>query len=249
MLLTIMAIVQTYYGTLPEERARLYQACVETLLLRWQMPKEEARGGKALPDMLAALGVNQQKLERLLWEIAWQAHSEAVAREERADIKESEIMPLAAKHLGGYDKAEQFLTYTEQRAHLLVGRGGMGERVFAFPHRTFQEYLAACYLTPGMRLLKEAPRLAEAGDTWREVLNLAAGALVYNNNNFEQVLFAVERMVPHELPAATDSRPGTVSGWQERWPPLSAGRILRRVTLLRICCRLLAAATGSAFGA
>ncbi len=30
MLLTIMAIVQTYYGTLPEERARLYQACVDT---------------------------------------------------------------------------------------------------------------------------------------------------------------------------------------------------------------------------
>ena len=46
MLLTIMAIVQTYYGTLPEERARLYQACVETLLLRWQMPKEETRRGQ-----------------------------------------------------------------------------------------------------------------------------------------------------------------------------------------------------------
>ena len=103
-------------------------------------------------------------------------------------------------------KAEKFLTYTEQRAHLLVGRGGLGERVFAFPHRTFQEYLAACYLTPGMRLLKEAPRLAEDGDTWREVLNLAAGALVYNNNNFEQVLFAVEHMLPRQLPAAAKPR-------------------------------------------
>lgn len=212
MLLTIMAIVQTYYGTLPEERARLYQACVETLLLRWQMPKESAEEGKALPDMLAALGVNQQKLERLLWEIAWQAHSEAVVREERADIKESEIMALAAKHLGGYNKAEQFLTYTEQRAHLLVGRGGLGERVYSFPHRTFQEYLAACYLTPGIRLPKQAPQLAEYGDTWREVLNLASGALVYNNNNFEQVLFAVERMIPHELPTVIDS-----STWYRIW--------------------------------
>ncbi len=212
MLLTIMAIVQTYYGTLPEERARLYQACVETLLLRWQLPKESAEEGQALPDMLAALGVSQQKLERLLWEIAWQAHGQAMSRQERADIKESEIMALAARHLGSYDKAEQFLNYTEQRAHLLVGRGGLGERVFAFPHRTFQEYLAACYLTPGMRLLKEAPRLAEAGDTWREVLNLAAGALVYNNNNFEQVLFAVERMLPHEPPASASS-----PAWYRIW--------------------------------
>jgi len=202
MLLTIMAIVQTYYGALPEERARLYQVCVETLLLRWQLPKEGAEEGKALPDMLAVLGVNQQKLERLLWEIAWKAHAEAVTRQERADIKEGEIMPLAAKHLGDYGKAQQFLEYTEQRAHLLVGRGGLGERVFVFPHRTFQEYLAACYLTPGMRLLKEAPRLAAAGDTWREVLSLAAGALVYNNNNFEHVLFAVERMMPQTPPTA-----------------------------------------------
>jgi formylglycine-generating enzyme required for sulfatase activity len=56
-----------------------------------------------------------------------------------------------------------------------------------------------------MRLLKEAPVLAEEGDIWREVLNLAAGVLVYNNNNFEQVLFAVERMVPHSIPAAKES--------------------------------------------
>ena len=213
MLLTVMAIVQTYYGTLPEERARLYQACVETLLLRWQLPKEATEEGKALPDMLAALGVNQQKLERLLWEIAWQAHAAAVTRQERADIRESEIMALAARHLGSYNKAEQFLAYTEQRAHLLVGRGGLGERVFAFPHRTFQEYLAACYLTPGMKLLIEAPKLAAAGDTWREVLTLAAGSLVYNNNNFEQVLLAVERMLPHELPAQGDSRPD----WYRIW--------------------------------
>ena len=100
MLLTIMAIVQTYYGTLPGERARLYQACVETLLLRWQLPKESAEEGQALPDMSAALSVNQQKLERLLWEIAWQADGQAVSSQERADIKESEIMALDALHVG-----------------------------------------------------------------------------------------------------------------------------------------------------
>jgi hypothetical protein len=33
MLLTIMALVQTFRGTLPDERAKLYQACEETLLL------------------------------------------------------------------------------------------------------------------------------------------------------------------------------------------------------------------------
>jgi len=72
MLLTIMAIVQTYY-TLPDERARLYQMCVETMLLRWQAHKE-------LPDLLQELGTNQENLERLLRAIAWQAHSQAPKR-------------------------------------------------------------------------------------------------------------------------------------------------------------------------
>lgn len=145
MLLTIMALVQTYHGTLPDERARLYQACVETLLLRWQRHKETGPGAE-MPDFLAQLGVNQQQLERLLWEIAWKAHSRAAERQESADIAETEVMGIAKNHLGSYQKAEQFVEYTERRAHLLVGHGGQQQRVYRFPHRTFQEYLAACYV-------------------------------------------------------------------------------------------------------
>ena len=122
MLLTIMALVQSYYGTLPDERARLYQMCVETLMLRWQRGKEKAEG-EELPLSLVHLG-DLQQLERLLWEIGWKAHSKAKERDEAADILELEVLRIARKHLGDYGRAEQFLAYTEQRAHLLVGRGG-----------------------------------------------------------------------------------------------------------------------------
>ncbi|MCP4423945.1 MAG: hypothetical protein GY803_05605, partial [Chloroflexi bacterium] len=84
MLLTIIAIVQTYYGTLPDQRAKLYQACVETLLLRWQRHKEAEAVGE-LPNVLEQLGTTQEDLERLLWEIGWQAHSGADGREDAAD--------------------------------------------------------------------------------------------------------------------------------------------------------------------
>ncbi len=122
MLLTIMALVQTYHGTLPDERAKLYQACVKTLLLRWQKAKETE--GAALPDVLAALETTQENLERLLWEIAWQAHSQAPERQQAADIPEDDVMKTARAQLGSYAKAEQFIEYTERRAHLLVGKGG-----------------------------------------------------------------------------------------------------------------------------
>ena len=94
MLLTIMAIVQTYYGTLPEERATPLPGLRgnAAAALAAAQRRDGRRQGAA--RYAGALGVNQQKLERLLWEIAWQAHSEALTREERADIKESEIMAI-----------------------------------------------------------------------------------------------------------------------------------------------------------
>lgn len=210
MLLTIMAIVQTYYGTLPHERAKLYQACVETLLLRWQRHKEQSE--QELPDMLAQLETNQTNLERLLWEVAWKAHSESNDREVPADIPEIDVLQIAKKHLGSYGKAEQFLEYTERRAHLLIGRGGEDERVYTFPHRTFQEYLAACHLASGRRFPHKAAKLAAENDNWREVLSLAAGTLAYNQNNREKALDGVAEVLPGAVPDLEDE-----SGWFRVW--------------------------------
>ena len=216
MLLTIMALVQTYYGTLPDERARLYQQCVETLLLRWQRHKEDSE--QAMPGLLAELGTNQQELERLLWEIAWEAHSQGFSQdpdrddERAADIPESEVMAIACRVLGNWSRAEQFIEYTERLAHLLLGLGGVSNWLFTFPHRTFQEYLAACHLASGRRPGEQAAKLARQGDYWREVLNLAAGTLVFNQNNREKVLDAIEKMLPSSQPAADDE-----AGWRCVW--------------------------------
>lgn len=211
MLLTIMALVQTYHGTLPEGRAKLYQMCVETLLLRWQRHKEDDSGSE-LPNVLAQLDITQQDLERLLWEIAWTAHYEAEDRETAADIPESELMSIAKDYLGSFAKAEQFLAYTEERAHLLISRGGRRKRVYTFPHRTFEEYLAACYLASQRRFPHMALQLAKEKETWREVLNLAAGTLAYNQNNFETVIDAVKEMLPRTVPS-----PNSRYGWHRIW--------------------------------
>jgi formylglycine-generating enzyme required for sulfatase activity len=210
MLLTIMALVQTFRGTLPDERAKLYQACVETLLLRWQLRVE---GGESdMPDALRELGTTAEDLQRLLWEIAWEAHSKAEDRTRSADIPRWNVVDIAEAHLGSLGKAEQFLEYTEQRAHLLVGRGGRRERVYSFPHRTFQEYLAACHLAAQRRFQVRARELAAESDAWREVLNLAVGTLAFNQNNREKALDALERMLPHNAPEAADA-----AAWRQVW--------------------------------
>jgi formylglycine-generating enzyme required for sulfatase activity len=210
MLLTIMALVQTYHGTLPNARARLYQQCVETLLLRWQRSKEE--GDKEMPELLAELGTTQQGLERLLWEIAWQAQSQSVEEEGTADIPENQVMTIAVRALGNWSRAEQFIEYTERRAHLLLGRGGVTGRVFTFPHRTFQEYLAASYLAEDRRFGHRARELAREGDYWREVLNLAAGTLVFNKNSYTRALDGINQMLPQSMPEYDDE-----AGWRCIW--------------------------------
>ena len=177
ILLQLMATLFAKGGALPGDRAKLYADSVELLLDHWQKAKVVYRDGQPIVEggILNALDAEREQLEQALYNVAYQAHLRQAQSEDRslqqaADIRERDLKADLEAVLGR--DAGPVVDYIQKRAGLLLGRGG--ER-YAFPHRTFQEYLTACHLT-GLGDFHErmARHVYADAEWWREVFLLAA---------------------------------------------------------------------------
>jgi formylglycine-generating enzyme required for sulfatase activity len=202
LLLTTMAVVHTAQVELPRERARLYQRCVEVLLRRWHKHK----AGES--PVLTELGLSESELMAALWQVAFEAHKRGKPGE-AADLPRSLVLTiLAARMNGDHAKAQHFLDHVDERAGLLVGRGGVDELVYTFPHRTFQEFLAGCHLALGERDFGRQLRMRlHEGDRWALAARLGAEHLLYNTNDKWSVLDALYALCPV-------AEPNTEADWR-----------------------------------
>ena len=174
LLLTLMATLHTSRGKLPDDRADLYNDIVELLLWHWNESKGEEKG---LLDALDVPGLKLPDIRRKIEQVAFEAHEAQGHQEGPADIACDDIIRTFRPLLGGSrDKAALVIEYIEKRAGLLNGLGEKGgcDR-YAFPHRTFQEYLAGCYLAGRDDFRVQAPGKVQAAPAqWREVFVLGA---------------------------------------------------------------------------
>jgi formylglycine-generating enzyme required for sulfatase activity len=179
LLLTLMATLHSSWGTLPEDRASLYEETVKLLLGGWQRARE-VRGpdGELViePGITQALKVGEDRIRPALEKLAYTIHQRQRNEPQRADapadISEGEVL-VAFKPLLGDLNPDELLKYLKYRAGLVIEHDA---GVFAFPHRSFQEYLAACYLANQVPLAEELCRIVRADPAWwREVFLLAMG--------------------------------------------------------------------------
>jgi len=187
MLLTTMALIHYQDVGLPEEAVRLYTRAVEILLYRWQQQKV---GQEALDALLG----NDRRLRPLMERLAYEAHRSKADAEsgDTADVSRHQAQDLLEDELGDVQQARDFLDYVDQRAGLLLGRGEAHGRPasYGFPHRTFQEYLAGCYLLGG----NDSDRVtafyacAGEGDGWNLVAQYGFEELYHNTRNGEEQL-------------------------------------------------------------
>ncbi|MCP4397835.1 MAG: SUMF1/EgtB/PvdO family nonheme iron enzyme [bacterium] len=221
ILLTLMTSLHASRGKLPEKRMELYQETVNLLLHRWESLKfkrPDAQGNMITEyqSLLKWLDADRDRVLVLLGKLAFEAHAaQTVGQDEIAYIEEEKlVMGLWDLKKAPHVSAEQIERHLRNRAGLLISPA---DKIYTFPHRSFQEYLTACYLTGEHDYPDNVADLVRNDpNRWREVLLLAAASVA---NAAPMIWLLVDALcfqevdVPHATPV-------------DAWGALLAGQAL-----------------------
>ncbi|MCP4402294.1 MAG: NACHT domain-containing protein, partial [bacterium] len=228
LLLTLMASLHAWRGgQLPEKREELYAQAAELLLERWEQQKErhsaEGRSLSGTASLGELLGLDREQLLAVLSQIAYQAHESQPELTGTADIREESLICALLKKRDGTQELpyHTLVEFLSERAGLLIPHGN---EVYSFPHRTFQEYLAACYVSGQKDFPRNiVPLVRKDPNRWREVL-LLAGARVAK---FEVLLWGLVEALCYRNPQ--DESLET----EDAWGALFAGQVLAEAGILK----------------
>lgn len=227
LLLTLMASLHAWRGgSLPDKREELYDNTVDLLLDWWESNKviRAPDGTEKLiqPSLTEWLNTDRNDVRNLLNRLAFEAHGKQPELQGTADISEGDLVSgLMALSANPDVKPKRLVEHLSDRAGLLMHRG---VRVYSFPHRTFQEYLAACHLTEEGYPETVADLARQAPNRWREVA-LLAGAKAARGAEF-----AIWALVDHLCRTAADN-PATTE--KDLWGAHVAGQAIVETARLK----------------
>ena len=233
LLLTVMSLVHTHRGRLPDARALLYEETVDILLWRWEQVK---LGGQQdaprLRQYLLEAGRTDVDLKRVLWQLAYEAHAASkpdASGESLADIPEHRILKALAALKCDEKNPDGDLNWARHMVDLMKVRAGLllerQPEIFTFPHRTFQEYLAGAHLAAQSNFSLLVSELARRDMAlWREAILYAVGKLVYVHGDVDKPLALAAELCPQ------DAQDGDTP-WRLAW---LAGDILQEIGLKRV---------------
>ncbi len=139
-----MCILYRGEGSLPRNRAEVYQQCADLMFRRWDAHRrihQDLRAGHLV--------------EPVLRDIAWRLFAE---KKLQPTMTEQKLIDDTAEFLQsrGFERADdaraaagEFVEFCRGRMWVFTDAGtdpGSGERLYAFTHRTFLEYFAAAQL-------------------------------------------------------------------------------------------------------
>lgn len=188
LLLTMMVLLHSSWGRLPEDQVQLYDEIVELLLARW----EQSRLGR---EALTRARLSPRDLRFALEEVAYTAHGRQPAGEGTAELAEPLLRQVLKDYVDDdWNRAGDVIRYIHERAGLLLERK---PGVYTFPHLTLQEYLAGCHLSVQTDFPTRAVDLLQQDETrWREPFLLAVGKTARAENRVDLALATVDNLCP-----------------------------------------------------
>ncbi len=192
-------------GYLPSRRVDLYERCCHMLI-------EERDRKREIPQPegpLRAMTLTDKKmvLERLAWSMMRNVRQSK--EEQRTEITRQQAIRWITPHISSFQNADARVCTADAVLGYLIDRSGLlrepARGKLDFPHRTFQEYLAAC--AAGYH--DDAGELAQhaKSDQWHETIILAAGTDVggssFGNRLIEALLREAEQF---KVPEARNKR-------------------------------------------
>ena len=190
LLLTLMASLHAWRGgSLPEQREELYSNAVDLLLDWWERPRivRDDQGEIIVlqPSLMEWLKVDRKKIRGLLNQLAYNAHKNQPDFVGTADVAEKDLIN-GMLNISNLDiNPGKLVEYLRDRAGILLSRG---IKVYTFPHRTFQEYLAACHLTDTDFPEHVSTLVKKDLNRWREATLLAAAKAVRGSESSVWIL-------------------------------------------------------------
>ncbi|MEI7990558.1 MAG: SUMF1/EgtB/PvdO family nonheme iron enzyme, partial [Chloroflexota bacterium] len=193
LMLTAMALVHQKETKLPKQKVVLYKKTIEMLLLRWQKHKSDE-------ESLDRFIKDENRIFAAMERLAYEAHTAGKGKDKEADLERGIALGILEQkeYLGDPGLAGKFLDYVDLRAGLLVGRGGdiLHPSQYSFPHRTFQEYLAGCYVLRLRNARTKLFELASEGDYWNVAVQMGAEDLYYNHRAFDKLIDLAYSLCP-----------------------------------------------------
>ena len=229
LLLTLMASLHAWRGgSLPEQREELYEQSVDLLLDFWERPKViyDESGKPVVQTKSAAEWFNapQKRIRGALEELALDAHRTQAELTGTANVKEGDLVTALLRVAAPDTRQARVIEYIRDRAGLLTNRA---KGIYSFPHRTFQEYLAARHLTESSFPKRLVALVREDVERWREVL-LLAGAKVARGTPYA-AWSLVSKLCPQPCDAGWVGEAAD-SDW---WAGLLAGQLLVETGIFR----------------
>ncbi len=141
MLLSLITMLHSMKLKLPKNRALIYKDCVELLLEKWDI-------SRCIVNEFNTQVTIAQKLSIIMHVACWMHNSKL------REIKRSQLQALIDEKTESMKislslSSDRLIDSLEERSGLIISRGitDTGEKLMAFTHLSFQEYLAALNLS------------------------------------------------------------------------------------------------------